>query len=172
MRSACRRILPLLAARATMGLACILLAAGLRGEARDDAPPGDGGAAAPGPAIPPAAPTRSRAVYVCQDRGIPVYADRPCGTTILARTLVVEPPRAGAATSLTPPEPRAATRPRRLPAVEPGLPGPAAATRCDALQRQLAAIDDRMRAGYSAREAARLWQRWRDLRERLRVARC
>jgi hypothetical protein len=29
-----------------------------------------------------------------------------------------------------------------------------------------------MRAGYSAREAARLWQRWRGLKERLHATRC
>ena len=156
MRSPCLRSRSPFMARAAIGLACILLAAGARGEARDDA-----------------VPARQRAVYVCQDGGIPMYADRPCGSTIHSRTLVVDPPRAGEPVSLTPREPRAATRPRRLPVVEPGRPGDAAAANdCAALQRQLATLDERMRAGYSAREAARLWQRWRDLRERLRAARC
>jgi hypothetical protein len=40
------------------------------------------------------------------------------------------------------------------------------------LRERLAAIDDQMRSGYSAREAARLWQRWRETRERLRAQRC
>jgi hypothetical protein len=40
------------------------------------------------------------------------------------------------------------------------------------LRARLAAIDDQMRSGYSAREAARLWQRWRETRERLRAQRC
>lgn len=171
MRSPCRRSRTLFPAWVAMGLAGMLLASGARGEAPVDIPPG-GGAAATGPAAPPPAPARQRAVYVCQDDGIPIYADRPCGVVTLARSLVVDAPRAGGTTSLTPPEPRAATRPRRLPAVEPGQSARAAGTRCDALHRQLASLDDRMRAGYSAREAARLWQRWRDLRERLRAERC
>jgi hypothetical protein len=29
-----------------------------------------------------------------------------------------------------------------------------------------------MRSGYSAREAARLWTRWRDLKARIRERRC
>jgi hypothetical protein len=29
-----------------------------------------------------------------------------------------------------------------------------------------------MRTGYSAREAARLWDSWRDLKEKLRTTRC
>ena len=40
------------------------------------------------------------------------------------------------------------------------------------LMRQLGEVNSRMRAGYSAREAARLWQRWRGLKDRLHAARC
>jgi hypothetical protein len=47
-----------------------------------------------------------------------------------------------------------------------------AQARCGTLQGQLDAVDARMRGGYSAREAAQLWNRWRDLKERLRGARC
>ena len=173
MRSPCRRRLPPFTACAAMGVACILLAAGARGEARDEALPGAGGGdVAPGTTAPPTAPALRRAVYVCRDGSIPMFADRPCGAAAVARTLDVAPPLAGDAASLTPPVPRAATRPRRLPELDSALPEPAGATRCDALRRQLTALDDRMRTGYSAREAARLWQRWRDLRERLRTARC
>jgi len=43
---------------------------------------------------------------------------------------------------------------------------------CTPLQRQLDELNDRMRTGYSAREAARLWKRWRDLKEKLRTTRC
>jgi hypothetical protein len=49
---------------------------------------------------------------------------------------------------------------------------PAPENACTRLQRQLDDLNDRMRAGYSAREAGRLWQRWRDTKERLRTAKC
>jgi hypothetical protein len=49
---------------------------------------------------------------------------------------------------------------------------PAIEDRCERHQRRLDELNDRMRAGYSAREAARLWQQWRDAKERLRTARC
>jgi hypothetical protein len=40
------------------------------------------------------------------------------------------------------------------------------------LERQLDELNNQMRTGYSAREAARLWDRWRDLKEKLRTTRC
>jgi hypothetical protein len=52
------------------------------------------------------------------------------------------------------------------------VPNDAGDGKCAVLQRQLDGLNDRMRAGYSAREAARLWQRWRDTKERLRTSRC
>ena len=48
----------------------------------------------------------------------------------------------------------------------------AVATTCERLQTALALVDDRMRAGYSAKESARLWERWREARSQLREARC
>jgi hypothetical protein len=36
----------------------------------------------------------------------------------------------------------------------------------------VAELDQVMRAGYSARESARLWERWREARARLREADC
>jgi hypothetical protein len=124
-------------------------------------------------ADPPAAATRRvRAVFVCDDGGVPVYADRPCDSIGRHRSFAIEAPRAGTTFVTTPPLPRASTRPapaRRAP--EP-VPHDATAARCDALQRQLGEVNSRMRAGYSAREAARLWQRWRGLKERLHAARC
>lgn len=130
------------------------------------------------PAPPPAAPRRQRSVFVCQLDGLPVYADRPCGAAATARELMVDmprvgtPPRPGASVTTLPPTPRAATRPRaeQRHGNDPAIS--VADSRCAALHRQLDEVDDRMRAGYSAREAARLWQRWRDLRDRLRTAGC
>jgi len=118
-----------------------------------------------------ATPRRHRAVFLCQDAGIPVFSDRPCGAAAVARTLVVDMPRAGAVPTTVPTAPRSSTRPRPSPAAD-DAPGRAAESRCATLQRQLDELDDRMRTGYSAREAARLWNRWRDLKEKLRTTRC
>lgn len=118
-----------------------------------------------------AAPRRHRAVYVCQDVGIPVFSDRPCGAAAVTRTLMVEVPQTGAPPTTVPAASRSSTRPRPTPAAD-DAPGRAAESRCVSLQRQLDELNDRMRTGYSAREAARLWNRWRELKEKLRTTRC
>jgi hypothetical protein len=118
-----------------------------------------------------ATPRRHRAVFVCEDGGIPVFSDRPCGAAAVARTLVVEIPRVGSPPTTLPTVARSSTRPLPSPAADEG-PGHAAPSHCATLQRQLDELDDRMRTGYSAREAARLWDRWRDLKEKLRTTRC
>jgi hypothetical protein len=167
-RTARSGTVPLLVA----GLICILCA---DAAPVDGAPTGtaqDGGSVAPDATGPKAAPRQQRAVFVCQDGGIPVFADRPCGAAAEARTLSVETSRAGAPASTAPREPRATTRPLRNPRASAEAPQSAADDRCVVLQRQLDEINGRMRSGYSAREAARLWQRWREARERVRAARC
>lgn len=122
-------------------------------------------------APPPAAPRRHRTVYVCTGAAAPVFTDRPCGPAATSHDIEFAPPAAGAAASLSPPPPPASTRPRVMPAPAADAMTPAHA-RCTALRERLAAIDDQMRSGYSAREAARLWQKWRDARARLRTQRC
>jgi len=131
------------------------------------------GREAPGVETPPASTPAGtgRQVYVCEDAGIPAYSDRPCGRAAVPRTVSFAAPPTGAAATTSPPSPRAATRPRPQPVAEQA-PGEVASDRCAALRRQLEALDDRMRTGYSSREAARLWNRWRDLRSRLRSERC
>lgn len=119
----------------------------------------------------PADPGRRRSVFFCQDGGVPVFSDRPCGSALAPRTLAVDAPAPGAAPSTVAPRPRASTRPRPQPAGRSG-PGRAAETRCSTLRRQLDELDDRMRAGYTSREAAKLWNRWRELKRRLRTERC
>lgn len=124
------------------------------------------------PAPPPANPRRHRAVFVCQEGGVPVFADRPCGSTNETRSLVIATPPPGAVASTKPPSPAASTRPRPV-APRPSITAvPTPDNPCAKLERQLDELNDRMRAGYSAREAARLWQRWRDTKERLRTGRC
>jgi hypothetical protein len=44
--------------------------------------------------------------------------------------------------------------------------------KCTTLQGQLDAVDSRMREGYGARDAARLWNRWRELKEEIRTSAC
>jgi hypothetical protein len=43
---------------------------------------------------------------------------------------------------------------------------------CRRLRDRLERLDDRMRAGYSGRESARLWQQRRELKEQIRRRRC
>ncbi len=154
------------------GLMCILCADAAPVDGAPTRPAQDGGGIAPDATRPKAAPRQQRAVFVCQDGGIPVFADRPCGAAAEARTLSVETSRAGAPATTAPREPRATTRPLREPRGAAAVPPPAADDRCAVLQRQLDEINARMRSGYSAREAALLWQRWREARERVRAARC
>lgn len=162
---------PLHAARVLV----VLLTAATVGEpasaAREPDPPLHGDTNRPVESAPPAAPRPQRAVFVCRDGDVPVFADRPCGTARAPLTLVVDAPASGAVSSTLPPLPRAAIRPRPQPDGRGGT-GRTAETRCATLHRQLDELDDRMRAGYPSREAARLWNRWRELKARLRTERC
>lgn len=115
--------------------------------------------------------TRARPVFVCEEAGIPVFADRPCGRALELRSVSFAAAPAGESVSTVPPVPRASTKPRPQP-VGAAPPRDATAQRCATLRRQLEETDDRMRTGYSSREAARLWARWRDLKTRLRAERC
>lgn len=134
-----------------------------------------GGAAVvlePAPAATEPRPQR-RVVYSCPGGGHVVHSDRPCGPGPQIREMPVA--AAGSSPSTAPAAPKASTRPARLPARSPAAtrPGPdPQAQRCERLREAVAALDQHMRSGYSAREAARLWQRWRDAKERLRQARC
>ena len=142
-----------------------------------DNPPRGGSSAVVDPAPARDSPRQKRAVYVCHDAGIPVFADRPCGAASAARVLTVEAGigagiGAGASSTTIPKPTKASTRPLPKRGRTADAGDPDSGQRCVALRRQLDDLDDRMRTGYSAREAARLWQRWRDARERLRTARC
>jgi hypothetical protein len=163
---------------AVAACACLPLASWAASDAPVTSPLGSGSSVLLEPAPPQADPRRQRSVFVCQLDGLPVFADRPCGAAAMPRELVVDMPRAGtpsrpgASVTTLPPAPRAATRPRaeQRHGNDPAII--ASDSRCAALHRQLDEVNDRMRAGYSAREAARLWQRWRDLKDRLRTSRC
>jgi hypothetical protein len=124
------------------------------------------------PVAAPASPARRRSVFVCRGGAAPEYSDRPCGLS--AESRVVAYPGPGQVATTVPAAPVASTRPRRQPAREenePVAPDPRQ-ERCASIERQIEAVDGRMRAGYSAREAARLWNRWRDLKEERRRTGC
>lgn len=157
---------------AALGLACLLDFAGATADPPAASPLGGGQSVMLEPAPPPASPRRHRPVFVCQDGGVPVYADRPCGPDVAVRSLTVEAPGPGAAASTSPPAPRASTRPRTSSGKAAIRAAPPAEDRCARHRQRLDELDERMRAGYSARDAARLWQQWRDAKERLRAARC
>jgi hypothetical protein len=101
-----------------------------------------------------------------------MYSDRPCGEASLLRSLDVYTPVQTGRPPTTVAEPaQASTRPAavresRVKALQD------TADKCQHLQKNLDEIDDRMRAGYPARQAAQLWQRWRDARTAVRDAGC
>jgi hypothetical protein len=139
-----------------------------------DAPPdpaGGGGSSVIELVAPVAPPRARRLVYACREGSIAMFSDRPCGSTFDTRSLDLAPAAsAGRAPSTRAAAPAAATRPIAKPA--PPADRPVPVDRCDRLRDQLATIDDRMRQGYTARETARLWDRWREAKSRLRDARC
>jgi len=120
---------------------------------------------------------RIRMIYACRNDGAVAFSDRPCGEAMTLRSIALAPDAAGSAPDTVARPPSAATRPKPLkserePSNETTHVVEIARERCGTLQGQLDAVDARMRGGYSAREAAQLWNRWRDLKERLRDARC
>ncbi len=144
------------------------------------ASPMGGGGAAVLERVPekPVAAATQRIVFTCVTPGLITFSDRPCGPLPDRREIEVLPAaakRGGEASSVTPPPARASTKP----AVVAGSQEPRAARRtamrpqdCQPLRDAVTAIDRQMRAGYSAREAPRLWERWREARDRLHAAGC
>lgn len=174
------RIPALMLLRSAVGLLLLLVL--VTGVAAPKPPvvPGDAqpvaGMAKPGTRVPgdpaSAAPTRrKRSVFVCDDAGTPSYSDRPCGSDLMRRSIMVDDPGAGRVTSTAAPAPTASTRPRARNTDRSDVPDQAA-VRCATLRRQLDDLDDRMRTGYSSREAARLWDRRRKLKDALHETGC
>ena len=149
----------------------LVLASGASPAATDQHSPARaaGGGPATRAAQPPAQHTQ-RLVFSCREASLVIFSDRPCGLAAVRRNLEILTPTATGAPPTTAPAPApAAVRP----AVREDKPvEDRHAERCNSLQSTLDSIDSRMRAGYSAREAPRLWQQWRDARERLRDSRC
>ena len=142
-----------------------------------DSPAGGGGAVVLEPVKPRAQPTR-RLVYSCVALGLVTFSDRPCGPLPEVRELKVSAP-APAAAGASPElgvarEPAAASRRNSTGRedVDPDDAHEEHAASCQKLQATLDSLDARMRTGYSAREAGRLWDRWREAKARLREANC
>lgn len=142
-----------------------------------DSPTGGGGTVVLEPVKPRAQPTR-RLVYSCVAPGLVTFSDRPCGPLPEVRELKVSTP-ASAAAGASPElgnarEPSAASRSTSTGReyVDPDDAEEGHAAICQKLQATLDSLDSRMRTGYSAREAGRLWDRWRAAKARLHDADC
>lgn len=142
-------------------------------------PTGGGDVATVGPKTPvPPARTLWRRIFTCVSAEVVEFSDRPCGPRAAEREMrLLNPGRGepGAASSTAPT--RTAAAPRESPGRDDreSKASDAAAERastCERLSAAVDALDDRMRAGYSAREAARLWARWREAKARLHEADC
>ena len=143
-------------------------------------------AAAGGAVVLEAAPARAapalrhRRVFTCATTSLVIFADRPCGPEPGLRDLVVVVPVTAAPGQVARVTPDPATASTRLAARPPvdvdrdadGEPADAASATCERLEDSVRKLDDRMRTGYSAREAGRLWGRWREAKARLREAGC
>jgi hypothetical protein len=138
----------------------------------DTAADSSGGAVASVTPTPAPARRSHRLVYACREGNTAVFSDRPCGESAVLRSLeVVTPAQTGRPPVIEPAPVKASTRPAPQQASrERSLQE--AAEKCERLKKAVEQIDDRMRAGYPAREAGRLWQRWRDAKSALQAADC
>lgn len=141
-----------------------------------DAAAGGAGSVQPQP-VQPRARTHRRLVYSCVEPGLVTYSDRPCSPAAARRELKVHAPAMpdGEAPDVDDARVQAADK-RRIAAAKADANAARAATEraetCARLEAAVDEVDSLMRAGYPAREAGRLWERWREARARLREARC
>ena len=143
-------------------------------------PTGGGGAVVLEPVPARASPrTWRRVVFTCTSPGLVEFSDRPCGPLPVLHEVKLHAPApvpgaSGAPATVVAPAPVASTRPAATNSSEDEATRDAEHREqtCRRLADAVRALDDRMRAGYPAREAARLWSRWREAKERLREAEC
>jgi hypothetical protein len=185
-RSRCIPCQPLLRA----GLAAALLAGACHDASAANRNPlggGDSVTLEPVPESSPRAPSTRRRVFTCVTPELVIFSDRPCGPLPDVRELrltpaTIPPPgagpaRAGSATTSTRGDRAAASTARTSDRAERDedtarREAQERASACERLEQAVRDLDQRLRTGYSAREAGRLWARWREARERLRDARC
>jgi hypothetical protein len=137
-----------------------------------DSPQGGGRAVVLEPVPIRAAVTR-RTIFTCITPQLVTYSDRPCGPLTDTRQLrTVTPAGEEVRASPSRPQPPPGTTRQRDDSAGSSEPDRAREPACARLEQDVAELDQRMRAGYAAREAGRLWQRWREARARLRDADC
>jgi hypothetical protein len=117
-----------------------------------------------------------RIVFSCVTPGLVTFSDRPCGPLPERREITVAPAagRDGEAPSVAASR-QPASRPNETvgPTVrEDHSLAEARERTCAQLRHAVESLDRQMRAGYSAREAPRLWDRWREAREHVRESGC
>jgi hypothetical protein len=142
-----------------------------------DSPTGGGGTVVLEPVRQRARPTR-RLVFSCVTPGLVTFSDRPCGPLAEVRELQLDQPvpaAAGASPELGKADEQSPSSSRKAAGrenVDRDDVAEERVTACQKLQAALDSLDSRMRAGYSAREAGSLWERWRDAKARLHAANC
>lgn len=141
-----------------------------------DTPSGGGGSVVLEPVNERAVPSR-RLVFSCVSPGLVTFSDRPCAPSPEVRELKLDapgPPAAGGAPTVEKHKevPGTRTTAKDHDGREPDELAPKHGETCRKLKAAVAAIDSRMRSGYSAREAGRLWERWREAKARLQEADC
>ena len=134
-------------------------------------PTGGGGSVQLEPVPAGSQPRKTRAIFVCRSVAPVIFSDLPCGPAQEERSMTVKEPQPGRAASTVPRAAPAATLPRAQPEPKESQPD-TGDSRCRHLREQREKLDDRMRTGYSAREAAQLWNRWRSLNSEIYRARC
>ena len=162
------------------------VAASVRAESGPAQPPRaapDGNTAVLEPVRMPTKSRKSRTIFACRSGALVEFSDRPCDTAATSRSLEFTTGTGpGATPSTRPREPVASTRPKVSAPPTDAVPDArdardarddeAQRKKCTTLQGQLDAVDSRMREGYGARDAARLWNRWRELKEEIRTSAC
>ena len=167
-----------------------LLLPGHGGSAAQAASPMGGGGTVTLEPVParPAEATSRRLVFSCRTPNLVIFSDRPCGPLAIPRELLLQPsqrpsvptPRAGSNAGVDAEGKAPVMRRSNAKVQSPddfGNDGRADPTEaredlCTRLEHAVDALDQRMRAGYTAREAARLWGQWREARERVRESGC
>jgi hypothetical protein len=140
-------------------------------------PGADGSVVFGEPAAVPAKSRKSRTIFACHAAALVEFSDRPCDMAATSRSLEFTTGTGpGAVPTTRPRETVASTLPKV--SVPPAQAEPVAhddeaqKKKCATLQGQLDAVDSRMREGYGARDAARLWNRWRELKAELHTSAC
>lgn len=113
-------------------------------------------------------------IYRCMVDGVPMFSDHVCGGD--AKPVTLDAGRLSTYTPVPAAQAPRASSPRKAArsADEPAAPKSAARSseRCASLRATLRGIDDKLRAGYTAKQGVQLEERKRNLRKQARELRC